>query len=62
MNEFEKIILGFAKAVVIAAPAAAAIFIHSNQGVLIFNASEALTQAAVEQFTPPAPPPVVAVQ
>jgi hypothetical protein len=55
MNEFEKILLGFAKAVATAAPAVAPIFIHSQRGVLIFNASEALTQAAVQQFTPAAP-------
>lgn len=52
MNSFEKFLLGFAKAAAIAAPSVAPIFIHSNQGILIFNASEALTGAFVQQFTP----------
>lgn len=52
MNAFEKFLLNFIKAVAIAAPAIAPIFIHSNQGVAIFNASEALTQGAIAQFTP----------
>lgn len=55
MNAFEKFLLNFAKAAAIAAPSVAPIFIHSNQGVLIFNASEALTGAFVSEFTP-APP------
>ncbi len=53
MNAFEKFLLGFVKSVVSAAPAIAPIFIHSSKGVLIFNASEALAQGAIEQFTPP---------
>lgn len=60
MNELEKILLGFAKAVAVAAPAVAPIFIHSQRGILIFNASDALTSAAVAEFTP-APPAVPAV-
>lgn len=55
MNNFEKFLLGFAKAMVAVAPSVAPIFIHSNSGVLIFNASEALTGAFVDHFTPTAP-------
>lgn len=50
MNNFEKFILGFAKAAVTAAPYVAPIFIHSQQGIAIFNASDALTAAAFEAF------------
>jgi hypothetical protein len=55
MNNFEKFLLAFAKAVVVAAPAAAPIFIHGAQGVAIFNVSEALSGAFLQQFTPGAP-------
>ncbi len=55
MNKFEQFLLAFAKAAAIAAPAVAPIFIHSRQGVMIFNASEALSSAALEAFTPPNP-------
>ncbi len=50
MSGFEKFILGFAKAVVVTAPSIAPIFIHSKQGVLIFNASDEFAQAALEQL------------
>lgn len=52
LNALEKFLLAFMKGVVAAAPAIAPIFIHSDHGVAIFNASEALTAAVVEQFTP----------
>jgi hypothetical protein len=55
MNAFEKFLLTFAKAVVVAAPNVAPIFIHSAQGVAIFNVSEALSGALLQQFTPGAP-------
>ncbi len=62
MNNFEKFLLGFTKAVAFAAPAIAPIFIHSERGVAIFNASDALMQGAVEQFTPSASAPVAAIK
>lgn len=52
MNPFEKFLLGFMKAVVVTAPSIAPIFIHSEHGVAIFNASEALATAAITEFTP----------
>jgi hypothetical protein len=55
MTKFESFLLTFAKAVVTASPAVAPIFIHSQQGVAVFNASEELSGAFVEAFTPPAP-------
>jgi hypothetical protein len=52
MNNFEKFLLNFAKAAVLAAPSVAPIFIHSNQGMAIFNASDALSGAFLQAFTP----------
>jgi hypothetical protein len=48
MLTFEKILLG----ILSAAPAAAPIFIHSERGIAIFNASEALVAGIAAQFAP----------
>jgi hypothetical protein len=58
MSKFEHFLLALVKGVVAAAPLAAPIFIHSPQGVMIFNASEALSAGILQQF---AAPPVVAL-
>ncbi len=48
MNAFEKILLGLLQA----APVAGPVFVHSGQGVAIFNASEALVAGILAQFAP----------
>ncbi len=56
MNSFEKFILAFAKNAAIVAPGIAPLFIHTQHGVAVFNASEALASAAFEAFPTSAPP------
>lgn len=57
MNSLEKILLG----ILSAAPAAAPIFIHSANGMAIFNVSETLFASILAEFAPkpaaPAAPP-----
>ena len=52
MNAFEKILLGLLSA----APATAPVFIHSDKGYAIFNASEAVLAGVLAQFAPKTPP------
>lgn len=51
MNAFEKFLLGLLSA----APAVGPVFIHSPQGSMIFNASEALIAGVAAQFAPKQP-------
>ena len=48
MNAFEKIILG----ILSAAPTTIPIFVHSQQGLVIANASENLLANILAQFAP----------
>lgn len=48
MNPFEKILLGLLSA----APAIGTVFVHSESGIAIFNASEALVAGIAAQFAP----------
>lgn len=48
MNFFEKLLLGLLSA----APAVGPVFVHSERGVAIFNASEALVAGIASQFAP----------
>lgn len=48
MNAFEKLLLGFLQV----APSIVPIFVHSNQGILIANASEITLASVLAQFAP----------
>lgn len=54
MNAFEKVLLGLLEGAEVAAP----IFVHSSQGSLILNASEAVLAGMLQQFAPTPTPPV----
>jgi hypothetical protein len=62
MKAFETFLLNFAKAVVADAPYIAPIFIHSQQGVAIFNASDALSGAFLQEFSPAPTAPATTVK
>lgn len=51
MNAFEKVLLGFLQIV----PSVLPIFVHSNQGILIANASEVTLANVLAQFAAKAP-------
>lgn len=56
MNAFENILIGLLQG----AEATAPVFVHSQQGLLILNASETVLAAVLARFSPPAtlaPPP-----
>ena len=58
MNSFEKVLLG----IIAATPATVPVFVHSQQGLAVANASEILVASILAQFqsSTPAPAPAAA--